>query len=307
MPESDRTASLMTPAKLAQVKPKAPVSPAAWLDQMASDAGHPHVRRIAELEEHLRAHVQGQDFSSLARELAGLAQALPLLDFGLLQSRGWWARATGKGRGAGNGFAAQLERIEEALQALIAQERVLRTKQLQMPATDRTLLELDVEARAIEQIIDQGTRWLQDMRAQLKARESALADAEADARRQIDDDTARCELLVTRLKSLRSIASGAQQARQQAQETAGRRGALMKLLQHALAADVKEWRADVSALASSLQDSPSARSLDAAMGSHRDFQLCIKQAVADCTQLQLQEKALAEQLAALASHVHAAP
>jgi chromosome segregation ATPase len=305
MQDSDRTASLMTPAKLAQVKPRAPVSPAAWLDQMASDAGHAHVRRIAELEEHLRAHVQGQDFSSLAGELAGLAQALPLLDFGLLQSRGWWARATGKGRGGASGFAAQLERIEEALQALIAREQVLRKKQLQMAATDRALLELDVESRAIEQIIDQGTRWLQDMRNQLKARESALADA--DARRQMDDDTARCELLVARLKSLRSIASGAQQARQQAQDAAGRRAALMKLLQHALAADVKEWRADVSAVAGHLQDSPPARSLDAAMGSHRDFQLCIKQAVADCAQLQLQEKALAEQLAALASHVHAAP
>jgi hypothetical protein len=305
MQHSDRTASLMTPAKLAQVKPKAPVSPAAWLDQMASDAGHPHVRRIAELEEHLRVHAQGQDFSSLAGELAALAQALPLLDFGLLQSRGWWARALGKGRGAGNGFAAQVARIEEALRALIAQEQVLRKKQLQMAATDRALLELDVEARAIEQIIDQGTRWLQDMRAQLKARQSAAADA--DAHRQIDDDTARCELLVARLKSLRSIASGAQQARQQAQDAAGRRVALMKLLQQAMAADAKEWRADVSAVARNLQDSPPAQSLDAAMGSHRDFQLCIKQAVADCAQLQLQEKALAEQLAALASHVHAEP
>ena len=305
MPDSDRTASLMTPAKLAQVKPKAPVSPAAWLDQMASDAGHTHVRHIADLQEDLRAHVRGQDFSTLAAELAALAQALPTLDFGLLQSRGWWARATGKGRGAGGEFAGQVERIEQALQALSAQDQALRKKQLQMAGTDRALLELDVESRALEQIIDQGTRWLQDMRAQLKVREAAPADPEA--RRQIEDDTARCELLVARLKLLRSIASGAQHARQQAQDTAGRRSALMKLLQRALSADVKEWRTDVSALTRSLEDSPSERSLDAAMASHRDLQLCIKQAVADCTQLQLEEKALAEQLATLDSHLHAAP
>src|SRR3954462_9731563 len=104
MPDSDRTASLMTPAKLAQVRPKAPVSPAAWLDQMASDAGHAHVRRIADLQEDLRVHAQGQDFSSVAGELAALAQALPQLDFGLLQPQGWWARATGKGRSAGAEF-----------------------------------------------------------------------------------------------------------------------------------------------------------------------------------------------------------
>ena len=305
MPDSDRTASLMTPAKLAQVQPKAPVSPAAWLNQMASDAGHAHVRRIADLQDDLRAHAQGEDFSSVAGELATLAQALPRLDFGLLQPRGWLARVTGKGRGTGSEFVGQVERIDEALQALQAQNQVLRKKQLQMAGADRALLELDVESRAIEQIIDQGTRWLQDMRNQLKARQSAGGDA--DARRQIDDDTARCELLVARLKLLRAIASAAQQARQQAQETAARRTALMKTLQRALDADVKEWRADVSAVARSAEGSGPARSLETAMASHRDLQLCIKQAVADCAELQANETALKEQIAALASHLHAAP
>jgi hypothetical protein len=305
MPDSDRTASLMTPAKLAQVQPKAPVSPAAWLNQMASDAGHAHVRHIADLQEDLRAHAQGEDFSSVAGELATLAQALPRLDFGLLQPRGWWARVTGKDRGTGGEFAGQVERIDEALQALTAQNQVLRKKQLQMAGADRALLELDVESRALEQIIDQGTRWLQDMRNQLKARQSAGADA--DALRQIDDDTARCELLVARLKLLRAIASAAQQARQQAQETAARRTALMKTLQRALDADVKEWRADLSAVTRSVEGSGPARSLETAMASHRDLQLCIKQAVADCAELQANEKALKEQIAALASHLHAAP
>jgi DNA repair exonuclease SbcCD ATPase subunit len=305
MQDSDRTASLMTPAKLAQVRPKAPVSPAAWLDQMASDAGHAHVRRIADLQDDLRSHAQGQDFSSVAGELAAVAQALPLLDFGLLQPRGWWARTTGKGRGAGSEFAAQVERIEQALQALAAQNQLLRKKQLQMAGADRALLEVDVESRALEQIIDQGTRWLQDMRNQLKTRQSAGGDA--DARRQIDDDTARCELLVARLKLLRAIASAAQQVRQQAQETAARRAALMKMLQRALDSDVKEWRRDVSSLAASLEGSGPGRSLDAPMASHRDLQLCIKQAVADCAALQADEQALTEQLAALAGHLHAAP
>ena len=304
MQDPDRTASLMTPAKLAQVKPKAPVSPAAWLDQMASDAGHANVRRIADLQEDLRSHAQGQDFSSVAGELARLGQALPLLDFGLLRSRGWWARATGKGRTAGVEFVAQFERIEEAVQALAAQNQFLRKKQLQMAGADRALLELEVESGALDQIIDQGTRWLQDMRNQLKAREAA--DVDGAARPQIEADTARCELLVARLKALRAVASAARQARQQSQGTAARRAGLIEMLQHALDSDVKGWRADVSAVAASVQGNSPARGLEDPMVSHRDLQLCIKQAVADCAQLQLEEKALAEQLGALASHLHAA-
>lgn len=52
--EPDGTASLMSPAKLAQMKPKAAATPAAWLNQMAADEGHLHVRRIAELGDVLR-------------------------------------------------------------------------------------------------------------------------------------------------------------------------------------------------------------------------------------------------------------
>ena len=47
--EQDRTASLMTPAKLAQFKPKPAASPAAWLDQMAADAGAINMLRLSEL------------------------------------------------------------------------------------------------------------------------------------------------------------------------------------------------------------------------------------------------------------------
>lgn len=303
MQDPDRTASLMTPSKLAEVKPRAPATAAAWLDQMALDAGHAHVRRLGDLRRDLQAHAAGDDFSSLGSELARLGQALPQLDFGLLQSRGWWARATGKSRGAGSEFAAQLDRIEEALQALEAQNQVLRKKQQAAP--DRALLELDVESRALDKIIDQGSRWLQDMRSQLKTRQAA--DADGTGRRQIEEDTARCELLVARLKVLRGVASAAQQARQQAKDTLARRAGLMQVLQHALGSDVKAWRASVSVAAAAGADRGSPPvNLDASMESHRDLQLCIKQAICDCAQLQADETALAEQLGALADHLHAA-
>ena len=55
--DHDRTASLMTPAKLAQMKPKAAVSPSAWLDQMAADAGHAHLIRRVHADPQLRGIV----------------------------------------------------------------------------------------------------------------------------------------------------------------------------------------------------------------------------------------------------------
>jgi hypothetical protein len=299
MADNDRTASLMTPSKLAQVnQPRGPVSPAAWLDQMAADAGHQHVQRLAELRKDLQAHAQRRDISPLVLELERLGGALPQLDFGLLQPRGWWARTTGKGRTAGAEFAGQFEQIAQVVQGLVAQTQAVQKSQQDKPAaSDRALLELEVEFRAIDKIIDQGTRWLHDMRNQIKEREAAATDEPGP--QQIKDDAARCEILVVRLKALRAVSSAAQQAHQQGQGEAARRASLAKLMQQ-LSADVKAWRAGISALASAAGNAGgTSLNLDDSMESHRELQLRIKQAIADCTQLQVQEKMLAESLDAL--------
>lgn len=306
MADSDRTASLMTPSKLAQIKPKSAASPAAWLNQMAADAGHMHVRRLGELRNELQSQALLRDVSPVMAELARLGDALPRLDFGLLQRRGWWARTTGKSRGAGAEFAAQFHQIDEAARDLAAQTQALQKKQQeQSTAADLTLLEVDVEYHAIDKIIDQGARWLQDMRNQIKTRQAAPSDAAARA--QIGDDEARCEILVERLKALRAVSSAAQQSHQQAQGAAARRAALLQLLQRALASAIKAWQGRVSALAAAAEgDSPPALNVEASMEAHRELQLCVKQALADCGQLQGQEKALAESLAAFAAQLEAA-
>jgi hypothetical protein len=305
MQDPDRTASLMTPAKLAAVKPRAAVSPAAWLDQMASDAGHAHLRRLSDLHADLQSHAKGQDLSSLHGPLAQLGQALPLLDFGLLQPQGWWARARGKNRGSGSELAGQFERIDEALGALAAETVLLRKKQQQATLGDRALLELEVESRALDKVIDQGTRWLQDMRSQLKTRQAA--DTDGSARQQIEQDAGRCEVLVARLKSLRAVTSAAQQVCTQAKATAARRAVLMQLLQHAFDVDVKDWRARISgAIAGAAEGNSPVAGVESSMESHRDLQLCIKQAAADAALLRTEEQTLAEQLGALASHLNVA-
>ena len=304
MADHDRTASLMTPSKLAQVKPKGPATPAAWLDQMAADAGHQHARRLAELCKDLRAQAQQRDISPLISELARLGEALARLDFGLLQARGWWARTTGKSRTAGAEFTSQFEQIELVAEGLLAQAQAVQKGQLdKVPASERALLELEVEFRAIDKIIDQAARWLQDMRNQIKERQAATPDE--SAQQQITDDAARCEILVTRLKALRAVSSAAQQAHQQGQGAAARRGSLSKLLQQ-VSAEVKSWQAHISILASAAGNSsaPSLK-LDDPMESHRELQLRIKQAIADCTQLQGQEKVVADSLGALGAQLEA--
>jgi hypothetical protein len=306
MADSDHTASLMTPAKLAQVTPKAPVTPAAWLDQMAADAGHVHVGRLAELCQELLAQDRQRDIAPTASALAGLAEALPGLDFGLVQPRGWWARTTGKSKLAGAEFAAQFERIEAVALSLATHVQSLQKQQQEgVIVTELTLVEIEVETRALEKILDQGARWLQDMRNQLKARGASATDAQGQ--QAIKDDTLRCEILVARLKLLRAVSSAAHHAHKRAQAAAVQRAAVLQLLAQAVATDLKSWQARLSKLAGVASDDHApVLSLEAPMESHRELQLCIKQAIADCGLLRSQEKALAESLVALYSQVQAA-
>ncbi|MGZ5785873.1 MAG: hypothetical protein ACXWJM_08120 [Ramlibacter sp.] len=295
----------MTPAKLAQVKPRGPVSPAAWLDQMAADAGHQHVRRLAELRAELEAPDSRRGFGGVTAALGRLAEVLPRLDFGLLQSRGWWARTTGKARTAGAEFAKCFEEIDEAAKGLVAQAQALQKAEAEHAGGERRWMEFEVEYHAIEKIIDQGARWLQDMRNQLKTREAGASDAQS--LQAVKDDAARCEILVERLKKLRAVTSAAQAAQQHAQEAAKRRGALVQQFQQAAGAQVKTWRNRIGAIAANAaDDSAPALSLEEPMESHRELQLWLKRAAADCAQLQGHEEISAQGLAALAAPLEAA-
>ena len=300
----------MTPAKLAQLRAAAKAapapSPAAWLDQMAPDAGRAHVLRLGELCEQLRAQGSERDYAPLQQALGQLAQALPQLDFGLLQPKGWLARATGKARSAGAEFAAQHERIVETARSLKEQAQSLQKKaQSETSATERTLVEFDVECAAIEKIIDQGARWLQDIRADLKARGEAAPDEAAQ--RQIDEDAARSEVMEERFDVLRGLAAGSRDALRRAQEAAARRTALQQLAQQLLTTQYKAWEGRVAPLAAAAGDSGSpALDLVGPAEVHKDLQQRIAQAVADCGQVEAQEQALAQQLAGLREQLRSA-
>lgn len=299
--DDDRTASLMTPAKLAQLKVRpAPVaSPAAWLDQMAADAGSGHVRRLMELCTQLEAQVRDRSYHGVTAALGTLGDALGKLDFTLVQPKGWLARATGKGKEAAAGFVSQHERILRDGEDLADEVRALDKKQqAQAAATERTLMECEVELKAIEKIMDQGARWLQDMRNQLKTRETAGGDAEVQ--KQIADDTRRCELLVGRLKQLRAASTAFTQNIERCRATARSRASLLESLQQALDGDWKAWGTRLAPVAEQVRTSGSAQEgVDGARRATDAAQAALKQARQDCRGMADKESALAEDLVGL--------
>ncbi|MES2784520.1 MAG: hypothetical protein V4684_03590 [Pseudomonadota bacterium] len=304
MDDHDRTASLMTPAKLAQVKPQAAASPAAWLNQMAADAAHQHVKRIAELRNDLRQQGKDRDYSAMSTELARVAKSLPKLDFSLLQNQGLWARVTGKAKSATGEFASRFARLQEAAVPLTDEiQKTQQQYQAQASTSEMTLLELEVEYNGIQQVQDQGTRWLHDMQNQLKSREVDPGDEQA--LKLMRDDEVRCEILVTRLKALRDVRAAAQQVHREGQAAATRRAALAQSLQQGVSARLRNWNASLQDVVSAAQESQPF-TLDAAMESHRELQLAMKQAASDCAQLHSQEKTLAESLSTLRRQLQAA-
>ncbi|GAB3773311.1 hypothetical protein GCM10028796_45630 [Ramlibacter monticola] len=304
--DDDRTASLMTPARLAQLKvrPTPAASPSAWLDQLAADAGSGHVRRLLDLRRQLETQVGDPQYAAAGQACAELAAALVELDFSLLAPKGWLARATGKGKEAAAAFRGQAARCGRAGDALAKEVRALQQRlQAQAPALERSVVECEVEARAIQKIMDQGARWLQDMRNQLKARGAEGGDAAA--LEKIEEDTRRCELLVERLKRLRTADAAAVKMVEHCKAAAPRRAALAASLQQ-LDAGWKEASRQLDALAELAGTPPDAAKLDAARQGLRRLGEALGQGAADANALQSQDQALGHELAALQEPLQAA-
>jgi hypothetical protein len=305
--DDDRTASLMTPAKLAQLKvrPQPLASPAAWLDQLAADAGSGHIRRLLDLRRQLLALLEDPQHATPGNTGTQLAGALGALDFSLLQPRGWLARATGKGKEAAATVRAQCAACMRAGEALQGELRNLqRRQQAQGGALVRTVAECETEVRAIEKIMDQGARWLQDMRGQLKAREAAGGDAATLGK--IQEDTHRCELLVTRLKQLRAADAASVQAIEHCRALGTRSAALAASLQQALEGPWKEAARHLDALSEQAEEGPAAEGVQACRGAVALAVEALQRTGADAQALQSQEQALAGELAALQDPLQAA-
>ena len=308
--DDDRTASLMTPAKLAQLKvrPAPAASPAAWLDQMAADAGSGHVRRLMDLRQQLEAQVRGRegDFRPPAEACQALQDALAQLDFSLLEPKGWLARATGKGKGAAAAFATQHGKVHSAGEDLADEMRALQKRlAAKGNALDRLLLEVDAEVRALDKIMDQGASWLQDMRNQLKTRQAAAVDAAA--RKQVQEDGARCELLVARLKVLRTVTTATQQAMERCKAATAGRANVLASLQQLVDEDWKSGQQKLASLARKVEDDGSAtEGVERAARARDSVQAALQQAAQDCANVQALDQGAADEVAGLQAALQSA-
>lgn len=307
--DDDRTASLMTPAKLAQLKARPPAaSPAAWLDQMAADAGSGHVRRLLELRQKLEAIVRGREgeFRTVAASCSALDDALERLDFSLAQPKGWLARATGKGKEAAASFQSQFQKVQKAGEDLADEvQAATKAQSVQGSNVDRMVLEFEAEVRAIEKIMEQGTRWLQDMRNQLKTRQAQGGDAAAQ--QQIRQDEARCELLVNRLKLLRGVTTATLAGLERCKGMVARRVALLASLQQLLDTEWKSARQRIAPVAEDVASSGAAdEGVERAQRSRAALQAALQQAGQDCASVQALHQAAGDELAGLQGPLQAA-
>ena len=306
--DEDRTAALMTPAMLAQLrmKPKPDAAPGAWLNQMASDAGSGHARRLVDLHQQLLAQARERDVAAMQEALRAAAEELVRVDLARVQPKGWLARATGRGKEEASAFIGQVDRMNTALEQVEEQVHALRKKhQTQTAALERSLAEFDTEVQAVEGIIDQGARWLQDMRGQLRVRQTQAPDAAAQE--QIAEDTERCELLVVRMKQLRAANSAAQHARELCQSAAARRAKLLEHLQQLLEGEARKWQQCLSPLAEqAARSGATPDAMEPARAAGTELEAALKQAAKDCRQLARQDGEFVEELTVLARPLEAA-
>jgi hypothetical protein len=212
----------------------------------------------------------------------------------------------GRGKAQGAGFVAQADRVERAGEDLGDEVRSLQKKQAaQASAAERTLVEIEVELRAIEKIMDQGARWLQDMRGQIKQREKQGGDAAAQ--KQIEEDNARCELLVARLKQLRAATTAGHELVDKSREAAGSRAALAASMQDVLETPWKSWQQQVTPLVEAATASGFAsEGVERAREVQRKLLAVLRQAGEECGGVAEREQAFVQAVAALDGPLQAA-
>ena len=302
----DRTASLMTPAKLARVAEGSGVPAAsAFLDRMAADIGHQHVQRLAQLRLQLETQSDGRldQAAEIQAVLQRMLDALTQIDFAPLQVRNWWADLTGKNRGTGSAFAAVFDKVDEIARELTSAVSAQQRQQAQAAAAqDRTMVDVDVEYQALDRVIHQGARWLQDMRNQVRARQAETGGAAQD----VSDDEARCELLVERLKVLRAAAAASQVAQEEVVAVAARRGEVAHAMDRLSTVYLQAWRSSLSALATAaVSGKVPAPMLDEATKVQGKLRKKIDALLEDAVQLSTHESALVRQLAAMGEQLAA--
>lgn len=251
MSDHERTAALMVPSKLAEMVPAKKSTP--WFEQPATQVGEVQIDHLAATLEALRVSLRTDSTGPLGDVLRNWQQRHDELSFEGLQVRGWWGRATGKSKSAGAEFAEQVARLV-ALQAQAeTQGTQFQDEHVSRAAEDeRLMIDAELDLRALDDLVEKGAKWLQDMQAELKRRHVAALD---DAARQgVRRDVARCEALVPRLKALRALGASTRKVIVPLREAQALRQVQVQLLSRDLHAAARAWRGRLVSLAAAVEE-----------------------------------------------------
>lgn len=251
MSDHERTAAIMVPSRLAEMAPAKKSS--TWFDQPAQQVGEVQIDHLTTTLQALQTNPPSETVAPMCAALQTLLRSHGNLNFETLQTRGWWARATGKARSAGAEFSDQVADVVVALERADEQAAQFQADHTARAATDERLaVEMELDLRALDDLVDKGAKWLQDMQAQLKQRHAAAQD---EAQRQgVRRDAARCEALVARLKALRGLGAATRKVLTPLREAQALRLAQVQALTRDLPAANRAWRARLVSLAAAVED-----------------------------------------------------
>jgi|JI6StandDraft_1071083.scaffolds.fasta_scaffold93045_2 hypothetical protein len=251
MSDHERTAALMVPSKLAEMVPVKKATP--WFDQPAAHVGEVQIDHLAATLDALRVSHRSDSTGALEDALRNWQKQHDELRFDGLQIRGWWGRATGKSKSAGAEFAEQVARLVALQTHVDAQGSQFQDEIASRAAADEhVLIDAELDLRALDDLVEKGAKWLQDMQAELKKRHAAALD---DAGRQgVRRDAARCEALVPRLKALRALGASTRKVILLLREAHALRQSQVQLLSRDLHAAARAWRGRLVSLAAAVED-----------------------------------------------------
>ncbi len=251
MSDHERTAALMVPSKLAEMVPAKKSAP--WFDQPAAQVGEVQMEHLAATLEALQQSQRNDSAGALEDALRNWQQRHEELSFEGLQVRGWWGRATGKSKNAGAEFADQVAKLVALQGNVDAQGGQFQDENTRRAAADeRLMIDAELDLRALDDLVDKGAKWLQDMQAELKRRHAAALD---DAARQaVRRDVARCEALVPRLKALRALGAATRKVILPLREAQSLRLTQGQLLLRDLSGAARAWRGRLVSLAAAVED-----------------------------------------------------
>ena len=300
--DPNRTASLMTPARLAQIQANEAEAPEAGLAQPEVDTGSIQLTQLLRLQGLISVQAGARDYAPLSVQLEKLADTLPQLDLALVQISGWWARTTGKSKKAADQLTDQCAQIAQCNQCVLEEIDALQKKMRgEASKTGRLLMELEMEHQALKGLIEKSLRWLGAQQIRLKELHAA------DSRQQLSDEAAHCESLVLRMESLQTISTSTQQTLALIRTAASQRSALLQLCQHALVTDMTNWQKRVPALPTAmLKSAGSALAVEGPIQTHHALHQRVTEACLACAVLHKDEQAQADSLATLAQQLLAA-